>query len=63
MYAEWDVPTPAGAVPVQFEERARHAARTREGAQLELIDERPAEKAWPDGTRGRVIQWLTRVMP
>nr|WP_224290800.1 Uma2 family endonuclease [Streptomyces olivaceus] len=32
----------------------------REDARLEFLGGRLGRKAWPDGTRGRVLQWLTR---
>ncbi|MFE0100317.1 Uma2 family endonuclease [Streptomyces sp. NPDC059009] len=45
----------------QFEEIARHASRTSEGARLEFIHGRLGEKAGVDGNRGAVIAWLTRL--
>ncbi|MEU0743822.1 Uma2 family endonuclease [Streptomyces sp. NPDC006134] len=45
----------------EFEELARHAARTIEGARLEFINGHLGGKAVPDGDHGRVIQWLTRI--
>ncbi|MGH4028343.1 Uma2 family endonuclease [Actinomycetota bacterium Odt1-20B] len=45
----------------QFEELARHASRTSEGARLEFIHGRLGEKAGVDGNRGAVIAWLTRL--
>lgn len=45
----------------EFEERARHADRSTEGARLEFINGHLGGKAVPDGDHGRVIQWLTRI--
>ncbi|MFJ8540563.1 Uma2 family endonuclease [Streptomyces sp. NPDC093586] len=45
----------------EFEELARHAARSIEGARLEFINGHLGGKAVPDGGHGRVIQWLTRI--
>ncbi|MGW2020701.1 Uma2 family endonuclease [Streptomyces decoyicus] len=44
-----------------FEEAARILARLEEGARLELIDGKVRSKAMPDGDRGRIIEWLTRL--
>ncbi|MFG2496910.1 Uma2 family endonuclease [Streptomyces sp. NPDC048441] len=46
---------------IEFEEIARHAARTTEGARLEFINGHIGGKAVPDGDHGRIIQWLTRI--
>ncbi|MBZ6134094.1 Uma2 family endonuclease [Streptomyces olivaceus] len=45
----------------EFEELARHAERSIEGARLEFISGHLGGKAVPDGDHGRVIQWLTRI--
>ncbi|WND37564.1 Uma2 family endonuclease [Streptomyces sp. BB1-1-1] len=45
----------------EFEELARHADRSIEGARLEFINGHLGGKAVPDGDHGRVIQWLTRI--
>ncbi|MEU4656736.1 Uma2 family endonuclease [Streptomyces sp. NPDC023723] len=45
----------------EFEELARHAARSIEGARLEFINGHLGGKAVPDGDHGRIIQWLTRI--
>ncbi|MEV0845754.1 Uma2 family endonuclease [Streptomyces sp. NPDC049954] len=45
----------------EFEELARTAARTVEGARLEFIGGHIGGKALPDGDHGRIIQWLTRI--
>ncbi|WP_411120482.1 Uma2 family endonuclease [Streptomyces sp. x-19] len=44
-----------------FEEAARIIDRSEEGARLEIIDGKIWSKAVPDGDRGRIIQWLTRI--
>ncbi|MFD4261808.1 Uma2 family endonuclease [Streptomyces sp. NPDC058534] len=44
----------------EFEELARHAVRTAEGARLEFIHGSLSGKASPDGNRGSTLQWLTR---
>ncbi|MEU6287229.1 Uma2 family endonuclease [Streptomyces sp. NPDC046988] len=44
----------------EFEELARHAFRTAEGARLEFIQGCLSGKAPIDGNRGRTLQWLTR---
>lgn len=44
-----------------FEEAARILARLEEGARLEFIDGKVRSKAMPDGDRGRIIEWLTRL--
>ncbi|NGO13322.1 Uma2 family endonuclease [Streptomyces sp. HC44] len=46
---------------IEFEEIARHAARTAEGARLEFINGHIGGKAVPDGDHGSIIEWLTRV--
>ncbi|MGC9376355.1 Uma2 family endonuclease [Streptomyces sp. MH13] len=45
----------------EFEELARHADRSMEGARLEFINGHLGGKAVPDGDHGRVVQWLTRI--
>ncbi|MCX5037802.1 Uma2 family endonuclease [Streptomyces coelicoflavus] len=45
----------------EFEELARHADRSIEGARLEFINGHLGGRAVPDGDHGRVIQWLTRI--
>ncbi|MFD9726989.1 Uma2 family endonuclease [Streptomyces sp. NPDC059072] len=47
-------------LPEEFEAVARIAAREAEGLRLEFIDGRLSVKARHDGSRGRVVQWLTR---
>jgi hypothetical protein len=44
-----------------FEVLARHVLRVEEAPWLEFVNGKPAFKARPDGTRGRIIEWLTRL--
>jgi Uma2 family endonuclease len=46
---------------IEFEEIARHAARTAEGARLEFIHGHIGGKAVPDGDHGAIVTWLTRI--
>jgi hypothetical protein len=45
----------------EFEELARHADRSTEGARLEFINGHLGRKAVPDGDHGSIIEWLTRI--
>ncbi|CAD5970670.1 Uma2 domain-containing protein [Streptomyces sp. KY75] len=44
-----------------FEDLARHAMRVEEAPWLEFVHGKLGAKATPDGNRGRVIAWLTRL--
>ncbi|WP_315986843.1 hypothetical protein [Streptomyces sp. Isolate_219] len=43
-----------------FEEVAQILARLEKGARLEFIDGKIRSKAVPDGSHGRIMEWLTR---
>ncbi|GHF47442.1 hypothetical protein GCM10010504_14340 [Streptomyces griseus] len=44
-----------------FEDLARHAMRVEEAPWLEFVHGKMEVKAPPDGNRGRIIEWLTRL--
>ncbi|MET8055435.1 Uma2 family endonuclease [Streptomyces microflavus] len=44
-----------------FEELSRHAQRIEEAPWLEFVHGKLGVKAPPDGNRGRIIAWLTRL--
>ncbi|MFB7184927.1 Uma2 family endonuclease [Streptomyces sp. NPDC056230] len=44
-----------------FEDLARHAIRAEEALRLEFVNGKLGVKAVPDGDRGRIIAWLTRI--
>ncbi len=44
-----------------FEDLARQAMRVEEAPWLEFVYGRLGDKAAPDGNRGRIIEWLTRL--